>query len=237
LASSTGSPRGKRPNSRFKHSVTPLSSTKTRFLTGTLFNFAVNKARLSSDFSLQAKVFFYCYFQFQKHIKNRLRRAAKQLRRFGKIRVRFFFYRLFQFFPVCFSFPLPHKLFFKVSVLKFFFPFAAGYGRYLKGLSKFLEGMPRVFIFRRPLLIANAVRRVLSIGIFLEFIKLIHYNTHIDPKIARKTMRATMSVSKTANRKQQVNAGSYLYNQRFCLRKTCRRRKNQKITAIYCGTD
>ncbi|MDR0475685.1 MAG: hypothetical protein LBH43_18700, partial [Treponema sp.] len=39
----------------------------------------------------------------------------------------------------------------------------------------FLEGMPRLFIFHRPFLIVNAVCHILSIGIFIELIKLIHY--------------------------------------------------------------
>jgi hypothetical protein len=36
--------------------------------------------------------------------------------------------------------------------------------------------MPRLFIFHRPFLIVNAVCHILSIGIFIELIKLIHYN-------------------------------------------------------------
>jgi hypothetical protein len=60
-------------------------------------------------------------------------------------------------FPCLFPVSAAGRAFFKAPVLKFSFPAVIGYGRYLKSLSKFPEGMPRPFIFHRPLLIANAV--------------------------------------------------------------------------------
>jgi hypothetical protein len=63
--------------------------------------------------------------------------------------------------------------------------------------------MPRIFIFHRPLLIVNAVCHILSIGIFLEFIKLIHYSHHettnVTIRLKGDTVERTVSLDDNAN--------------------------------------